>query len=179
MTAVSGGAVRADIWTRKSEARVKGMELVAVRPEDRELLWNINQKYLYEMTNYYDDEMDARGNLHYGFFDAYFTDPERRAFFLYEEKTLVGFAMIHPYSNMGKAPDHVLAEFTVFPAFRRNHLAERAAEMIFGRFGGNWEVKYNEKNVAAKALWNKVTAKYCPERVRLNEFETVLAFRAQ
>ena len=88
MTAVSGGAVRTDIWTRKSEARVKGMELVAVRPEDRELLWNINQKYLYEMTNYYDDEMDARGNLHYGFFDAYFTDPERRAFFLYEDPSV-------------------------------------------------------------------------------------------
>ncbi len=27
------------------------MKLVAVKPQDRELLWNINQKYLYEMTN--------------------------------------------------------------------------------------------------------------------------------
>ena len=41
------------------------MELVAVKTQDRELLWNINQKYLYEMTNYYDDEMDTLGNLNY------------------------------------------------------------------------------------------------------------------
>ena len=34
------------------------IELRKVRLEDRELLWNINQKYLYEMTAFYDDEMD-------------------------------------------------------------------------------------------------------------------------
>ena len=152
------------------------MELVIVRQEDRERLWNINQKYLYEMTNYYNDEMDLLGNLHYGYFDAYFTDPKRTAFFLYEEKVLVGFAMIHPYSNMDEEPDYVLAEFTVFPMYRRRHLAVRAAEMIFEHFKGRWEVKYNEKNTAAKALWNNVTAKYKPKTTRLNNTETVLSF---
>ena len=152
------------------------MELVGVRPEDRELMWNINQKYLYEMTNYYDDEMDAQGVLHYGYFDAYFTDPKRKAFLLYEDKTLVGFAMIHPYSNMRGKPDHVLAEFTIFPMYRRNHLAIKAAEMIFEQFKGNWEVKYNEKNIPAKALWNKVTEKYHPQLTRLSDTETVLSF---
>lgn len=152
------------------------MHLITVRPEDRELLWNINQKYLYEMTQYYDDEMDDLGNLHYGYFEAYFTDPKRKAFFIYENKTLVGFAMIHPYSNVGETPDYVLAEFTVFPMFRKKHLAQSAAEKIFGAFKGKWEVKYNEKNVAAKSLWNKVTEKYHPERTRINDVETVLKF---
>ena len=69
------------------------MKVFAVKPQDRELLWNINQKYLYEMTNFYDDEMDTLGNLNYGYFDAYFTDPKRKAFFLFDEKqVLVGFA---------------------------------------------------------------------------------------
>lgn len=154
------------------------MELVTVKPQDRELLWNINQKYLYEMTNYYDDQMDSVGVLHYGYFDAYFTDSKRKAFFLYEENRLVGFAMIHPYSFINGSPDYVLAEFTVFPAFRKNHLATRAAEMLFERFPGRWEIKYNEKNTAAKALWNKVTEKYRPKITRINESETVLIFSA-
>jgi hypothetical protein len=38
------------------------LELVEVKSEKRELLWNIFQKFLYEMTNYYDDEMDEMGN---------------------------------------------------------------------------------------------------------------------
>ena len=130
------------------------------------------------MTNYYDDEMDGQGILHYGYFDEYFIDTKRKAFFLYEEGDLVGFAMIHPYSNMGGKPDHVLAEFTVFPRYRRKGLATKAAETIFVRFKGSWEVKYNEKNVAAKTFWNKVIAKFNPTKTALNDVETVLSFRS-
>ena len=155
------------------------MELVAVKAEDRDLFWNINQKYLYEMTYYYDDEMDERGNLHYGYFDAYFTDPVRKAFFIKEAQTLVGFAMINPYSYLDAHPDYVLAEFTIFPIYRRRHFATEAAGMIFERFQGNWEVKYNEKNAAAKALWNKVTEPYAPKKVFLNEEETVFVFNSK
>lgn len=42
------------------------IRLVTALVKDRDLLWNINQKYLYEMTNYYDDTMDEHGNYHYG-----------------------------------------------------------------------------------------------------------------
>ena len=37
--------------------------LQKVEGKDRDLLWNINQKYLYEMTNYYDDPMDENGGF--------------------------------------------------------------------------------------------------------------------
>ena len=39
------------------------VELIDIKFEDRELFWNIYQKYLYEMTNYYNDEMDETGNF--------------------------------------------------------------------------------------------------------------------
>ncbi|MBO4356044.1 MAG: GNAT family N-acetyltransferase [Clostridia bacterium] len=152
------------------------MDLIAVNSEDRELLWNINQKYLYEMTNYYDDVMDSVGVLHYGYFDSYFTDPNRIAFFICEGEALVGFAMIHPYSQLETEADYVLAEFTIFPMYRRRRFAERAAYMLFDMFRGRWEVKYNEKNTAAKALWHKVTGRYFPKKTFLNEYETVLSF---
>lgn len=57
------------------------IRLVPVKAEEKELLWNINQKYLYEMTNFYPDKMDEMGVLHYGYFDEYFTDDRREAFF--------------------------------------------------------------------------------------------------
>ena len=153
-------------------------ELREVRPEDRELLWNIHQKYLYEMTNFYDDEMDEKGNYSYGYFDAYFTEPQRKALFIYSDGKLAGFAMINPYSYIGDSPDYVLAEFTVFPVFRGKHTASEAAEAIFRDFPGNWEIKYNEKNTAARGLWNKATAMYKPRKIEYSSTETVLAFRA-
>ncbi len=48
--------------------------------------------------------------------------------------------------------------------------------IIFERFRGKWELKYNEKNTAAKALWIKVTEKYKPQKTKLNDTETVLSF---
>ena len=152
------------------------IRLLAVQQKDRELLWNIHQKYLYEMTNYYDDPMDGAGNYHYGHFDAYFSDLQRTAYFLYEDDALVGFAMLHPYSCIAETPDHTLAEFTIFPAHRRRRLAFDAANLLLKEHPGRWEIKYNEKNTAAKRLWNMVAAPYSPEVVHLNDTETVLLF---
>ena len=37
------------------------IRLQEVKAEERELLWNIIQKYLYEMTKYYPENMDEQG----------------------------------------------------------------------------------------------------------------------
>ena len=153
------------------------IKLVPVKREEKELFWNINQKYLYEMTLFYPDEMDGEGNLHYGHFEEYFVDPERKAFFIYADDLMVGFAMINPYSVIGGSPDYTLAEFTVFPSYRRRGYGREAAQLIFSTYQGVWEVKYNEKNVAAKKLWTEVISPYEPKVHHLNEMETVFVFQ--
>lgn len=152
------------------------IRLQEVKAEDRELLWNINQKYLYEMTMYYPDEMDYQGNYHYGYFDAYFTDENRKAFFIYDEETLVGFAMLNPYSVIGHEPDYTMAEFTIFPSYRRKHYAVAAADLILSTYPGKWEIKFNEKNTGAKKLWTLVTKDFNPVVYHINDEETVLEF---
>ena len=155
------------------------IRLQKVQEKDRDLLWNINQKYLYEMTNYYNDPMDENGNYHYGHFDEYFSDPKRSAYFICHDDDLIGFAMLCPYSYIEQDPDHIMAEFTIFPAYRRNHFAFEAAQKILENHPGKWEIKYNEKNCAAKTLWNKISAPYEPAVFHINDEETVLAFVKQ
>lgn len=152
------------------------LEVKKVEKKDKMLLFSINQKYLYEMTNFYDDPMDANGNYHYGHFDEYFTDPRRIAYFITKDDMLIGFAFINPYSNIGGNPDFTMAEFTIFPQYRRKHYALDTAKMLLSMHPGCWEIKYNEKNDRAKKLWNKVAEPYKPEVHQLNEEETVLAF---
>ena len=152
------------------------INLQTVQVADRDLLWNINQKYLYEMTLYYPDPMDSSGNFQYGHFEEYFTDPKRLAYFIQNDDTLVGFAMLCPYSYIEQSPDYTMAEFTIFPSYRRKHFATDAVTLIFSKHHGNWEIKYNEKNIAAKNLWNAVTAPYSPKIYHLNDVETVLVF---
>jgi len=152
------------------------LTLKQVTDKDRELLWNMNQKYLYEMTNFYPDDMDENGNYHYGYFEAYFTDPERKAWFICDDDTYVGFAMVNPYGYTDEKTDNVMAEFTVFPSYRRKGYAEKAARMVIGMRPGRWQIKFNEKNTAAKHLWETLTAAYHPAVCHLNDEETVLAF---
>ena len=152
------------------------LRLQTVHEKDRDLLRNINQKYLYEMTRYYDDPMDENGNYHYGHFDDYFTDPKRVAYFIYNDDVLTGFAMLCPYSNIDQDPDYTMAEFTIFPSFRRKHFALDAAALILAKHPGKWEIKYNVKNEGAMKLWNTVAAPYRPEVYHLNEEENVLSF---
>lgn len=53
--------------------------------------------------------------------------------------------------NINQNPDYTMAEFTIFPSFRRNHFAFDAVKMILERHRGKWEIKYNEKNAGAKS----------------------------
>lgn len=131
------------------------------------------------MTLYYPDEMDEKGNLHYGHFEEYFADPERKAFFIYAENRMVGFFMMHPYSVLGHCPDYTLAEFTIFPSYRRKGYAKKAVKEIFSTYKGVWEIKFNEKNHKAKSLWTFVTAPFAPKVYHLNEVETVLEFNTK
>ncbi|MFG6373650.1 MAG: hypothetical protein K1W04_05795 [Oscillospiraceae bacterium] len=147
-----------------------------VAQTDRQRLWNLFQKYLYEMTNYYDDELDGEGNYRYGYFDRYFEEPDREALFLWDGDTLVGFAMLNRHSCLGETVDHALAEFTIFPMYRRQHLGLEAARMLFAGRPGRWELKYSGENTAAKALWTKATRPYDPKASQYQETETVLSF---
>ena len=152
------------------------IRLVETQLEHKELLWNLYQKYCHELTKYYDNEMDETGNYPYRYFDAYFTEPERKALLFYDDSQLVGFTMINPYSFIGEKPDYVVAEFTIFPRYRNKHMASQVVESMFQQYPGKWELKYSQKNTAAEGLWNKVTAQYHPRTHLCEDDEVVLAF---
>lgn len=152
------------------------IRLQVVQVSDKQLLWNIFQKYMYEMSHLYLDEMDKNGDYPYEHFGDYFVEPKRVAYFIYNDATLIGFAMLCPYSCMGMEPDYTMAEFAIFPAFRKKRFAFEAVNQILKMHPGKWEIKYSEKNFAGKKLWNNVAAPYNPQIFQLKGDEIVLAF---
>lgn len=151
--------------------------LKKIEPSDKRKFWNIVQKYLYEMTNYYDMGMiDELGNYKYKYFDSYFEDCERAALFIYNDGVLIGFAMINDYSCLGNRIDHAIAEFTIFPRYRKRHLGIRSVQEIFKQNHGRWEIKYSNKNQAAEALWTKAAKEYDPLVSSYDRTESVLSF---
>lgn len=153
--------------------------LKEVLTQDKDRLWNIFQKYLYEMTNYYDMDMNESGNYEYKYFDAYFTEPERIVLFIYNDEILIGFVMINNYSCIEDSIDYAIGEFTVFPHYRKKHLGMNAIEKIFEQYHGKWEIKYSNENRAAKNFWTKMTEKYEPLVSTHANVESVLSFTVE
>ena len=150
--------------------------LKKIESSDKSKFWNIFQKYLYEITNYYDMDMDKLGNYEYKYFDSYFDDSVRTAVFIYDDGALVGFAMINDYSCLGDRIDYAVAEFTIFPQYRKRRLGMKTIQEIFAQYHGRWEIKYSNMNKAAEALWTKAAKKYDPILSSYGRTESVLSF---
>ncbi|MBR1565895.1 MAG: GNAT family N-acetyltransferase [Oscillospiraceae bacterium] len=155
------------------------LTLKPVEAAEKDILRNVFQKYYYEMSAYYDLEMNAGGNYDYRYFDAYFEEDTRTALFLREDDTLIGFVMLNDYSCLGDAIDHAVAEFTVFPRYRGRGLAAEAMRRVFRGYPGRWEIKYSERNRPAGAFWRKVTAQYKPRVTACGDHEAALSFSVQ
>lgn len=144
---------------------------------NKKCFWNIIQKYYYEMSMYYGDEMDEEGNYRDCFFDCYFADdPERKAIYLMHANTIVGFALINQYSHLGSNIDYAMAEFTIFPAYRQQGYGKEAFKLLLSLYPGTWEIKYHKGNRKAALFWTKMTEAFSPSVTNLNEEEQFLSF---
>lgn len=155
------------------------VELKSVQITEEKLLFNLLQKYLYELSLYYGDDVDAEGNIPYNYFKDYFWDETRKALLIVKENVVVGFVMLNQHSNIGGNPDHVIAEFCVLPKYRRLHIAKEVFELLMKTYPGKWEVKCSNQNIPAVKLWNKVTKPYSPTTYELEDGEIVFAFDAE
>ncbi|WP_061997102.1 GNAT family N-acetyltransferase [Clostridium sp. ATCC 25772] len=153
------------------------IELQLVKESEKEMLYNIFQKYLYEMTKYYDDELDDTGNYLYRYFDNYFIEPTRKALFIKWEGKIVGFIMLNNHSYIDQKPDYVIAEFSIFPIYRKKDIAQEAIAKVFSQYPGKWELKFSLKNKPAVNLWYKSTATFKPVVYQLEDDDQVLAFQ--
>jgi len=132
------------------------MEITLERaePEKKNTLFRLLQYSLFEESLTDLNDMNEDALFDYPWFDAYFTEPQREAYFIRESGTqkLMGFAMVREHED-GR---HSVAEFLVIPKFRRQGVGSRAAEACFALHDGLWEVKpaYGSEN--AKRFWQRV-----------------------
>jgi len=135
--------------------------LSEVKNEEREILYRLLQYSLFEESENDLNEMNSNALFEYDYFDTYFTDEDRYAFFIKEEGTdkLLGFAMINDYvQNFDDG--HSIAEYLVIPKYRRNKIGKKVAFKIFDKYPGNWEVKPSYNSEKAYLFWKKTIEEY-------------------
>ena len=74
----------------------------------------------------------------------------------------VGFAFVSqaPYRGVTPGVDYRVGEFYVSPEYRRQGFGRQAAEALFDRFPGLWEVTELPGNERALRFWREVISSY-------------------
>mgnify|MGYP001293383966 CR=1 FL=1 len=75
------------------------IRLETISSDKKTVLYNFLQKYLYELSQYYYNEMNEEGNFVYKYFPNYFTDPDRYAYFICDDDKYIGFVLINVFFN--------------------------------------------------------------------------------
>ena len=94
----------------------------------------------------------------YPHFDAYWTEPERRPFWIVADAEAVGFALVNRHSPSGLGCDAAIAEFCILPQWRRAGIGLAAARAVFATASGLWELQVYEATAPALAFWPRAIA---------------------
>lgn len=140
-------------------------QLEKVTLDKKEILFNLLQFALYDGSKYIKKELNEKGRFNYTWFDNYFIDSDREAYFIKNNDNYIGFVMINEnlkFNVSGKS----VAEFLILPQYRRNHIGKKVAIEIFNMYPGYWEVEPIENSEQAYNFWKKTIQEHT-----LNNFE--------
>ena len=132
-----------------------------VLEDKKDTLYRLLEYSLYEESLNDGNEMNDEAIFEYKYFDKYFTDNDRDAFFIRAQNTnkLLGFVMINTYMQKNDN-GHSIAEFLVIPKYRRCKIGKRVAFECFNMYKGIWEVSPSYNSESAYLFWKKVIDEY-------------------
>ncbi|QTD43157.1 GNAT family N-acetyltransferase [Sporosarcina sp. Te-1] len=83
-------------------------------------------------------------------------------FLIVADGTPAGFILLATPPHCNKGIDYFINEFFLLQPLRGNNIAEYAANQVFERFKGNWELFTNpsEKNIVGQKFWRKTISNY-------------------
>lgn len=134
-------------------------EIVSVTKSDKDKLYRLLQYALYDGSQFIDNDIDTDCNFEYDWFENYFTDKDRNAYFIKNGQDYLGMVMVNEnlkFNKNGKC----IAEFFVLPKYRRKHVGKQVAYDIFEMFKGDWEVQPMENNQVAYSFWKSIINEY-------------------
>ncbi|MEM8532567.1 MAG: GNAT family N-acetyltransferase [Chloroflexota bacterium] len=135
--------------------------LLPATTSKKPIIANLLQLYLHDCSVFNEGDLDDSGLFHYASFENYWTQPAHHAFLIYADKRLVGFAFINRKSLTNTAFDgYAIADLFVLRRYRRLGIGRAAAESLFNRYPGKWEVATFAANVPAQAFWRSVINQY-------------------
>jgi predicted acetyltransferase len=123
------------------------------------LIQNLMQLYMHDFSEFWGGT--SRGDVNaLGLFDAYPLDqywaqPKWTPMLICCDRALAGFCLVNDRTHSGLMAQRNMAEFFILRKHRGRGVSQIAAEMIFSRHPGSWEVAVARKNARAREFWRR------------------------
>lgn len=130
------------------------VEVRAATPDDRLLLSRMLELYQHDLSDFWDQDLDDRGEYGYAL-DRFWQGHGCHAFIARVNGHAAGFALVDgatKVSDTGRWMD----QFFVMKKYRRSGVGRVLAMRVFEALPGPWEVGQMRENVAAQAFWRRV-----------------------
>ena len=136
----------------------KEIEIRPAQPGDRLALHRMLELYQYELSDIWDQDLDAHGEYGYSL-DRYFGARGCHTFVARSSGRLAGFALVDGAVKVSQGGQW-MDQFFILKKFRRAGLGAALARHVFDAVPGAWEVGQMAANHAAQAFWRRVIGEY-------------------
>ena len=124
------------------------ISLEPVKIEEKEVLKNLGELYIYELTQHapvdvndlglYDDLDDL---------DLYCTEENRHPFFIRVDNKLAGFILVFDGRQIQEIEsNYSIDEFFIMYKYKKQGIGKHCARCIFDKFKGKWQIWFHPKN---------------------------------
>lgn len=131
---------------------------------DKPLLRRLMELYLYDFSEFTEEDVNEHGLYGYEYLDHYWTQSERHAFLIRVDDNLAGFVLVRTLHLDSGEVIHTISEFFIMRKYRGQSVGREVAYRIFDRFPGRWRVGQRQENRGAQIFWRKVIGEYTDGR---------------
>lgn len=152
-----------------SPARI---ELVPATQEQQPILANLLELYIHDFSEFHDVELGEDGRFGYPDLPLYWSKQDWYPFLIRIDGKLAGVVLVRK-SSMVSGDDAVwdMAEFFILRGYRRRGIGSRAAQEIWQRFPGPWQIRVMQSNDAARQFWAHAVTAFAGAACTSSRFE--------
>jgi predicted acetyltransferase len=162
---------RAESYTIGASMQQPGSVSVATAERAQApLIQNLMQLYTHDFSEFWGGtsrgELNAQGRFDAYPLDEYWSLPNWTATLICSDRVLAGFCLVNDRTHSGLMAHRNMAEFFILRKHRGRGVSQIAAEIIFSRHPGSWEVAVARKNARAREFWRRTI----PDSAKSSQF---------
>jgi len=130
-------------------------------PDDQPALRHLMQLYLYDFSEFEDVPIDDDGLFgHREFIEEQF-GPAHDTYVIRANGDLAGFAIVTRGSYLAHDPNVTdMTQFFILRGWRKRGVGADAAQQLFSKYRGPWEVRVIDPNTVARQFWREIITRY-------------------